>query len=319
MFYPIDGPPLEEDKLIIVGGAPRSGTTLLQNMLAAHPSVLGGPEALHLQDILEVRKRMLGSLAKGWLDFYCDRQTIDACFRWTVLELLTPIEGMQGRRYLSEKTPENVLVFADLAELLPEARFVHIVRDPRGVVNSLLKVGRRARQKGLKPAPQAASLQGAIAHTRKCVTAGFAAAAKTPQRIHTLVYEKLVSAPERETRALCAFLGMEWSEQMIRPSAHRLAGEWALTVGSNEVWYTSEEYRRDPETRSAETWRKELSRLQQAAITRAFGDMSEYERLGYVLEASAGARLVHDVTNFLVSLPHQIRHRATSALHSVRS
>jgi Sulfotransferase family len=319
MFYPIDGPPLEEGKLIIVGGAPRSGTTLVQNMLAAHPAVLGGPEALHLHDILEVRRRMLGSLARGWLDFYCDKKTIDTCFRWTIMEVLAPVDGMQGRRYLSEKTPENVLAFADLAELLPEARFVHVVRDPRGVVNSLLKVGRRARRKGLRPAPQTASLSGAIAHTRKCVAAGFAAAAKTPERIHTLVYEKLVSAPEQETRALCAFLGMEWSEQMIRPSAHRFPGEWALTVGSDEVWYTSEEYRRDPEIRNVGTWRKELTRLKQAAIAQAFGDMSDYERLGYVLEASAGARLLTSVSHFLVSLLHQIRHRATSTLRSVRS
>jgi hypothetical protein len=280
--------------------------------------VLGGPEALHLHDILEVRKLILASLSRGWLDFYCDKQTIDACFRWIILELLAPVHGMQGRRYLSEKTPENVLSFMDLAELLPEAHFVHVVRDPRGVVNSLLKVGRRARRKGLRSAPQTASLRGAIEHTRKCVRAGFAAAAKTPHRIHTLVYEKLVSAPEQETRALCAFLGMEWSDQMIRPSAHRFPGEWALTVGSDEVWYTPEEYRRDPESGSVETWRDELTRLQQAAITRAFGDMSEYQRLGYVLEASPGARLVNAIIHFLVSLPQQVRHRATSTLRSVR-
>jgi hypothetical protein len=318
MFCSINGSSIEEDKLIIVGGAPRSGTTLVQNMLSAHPSVLGGPEALHLHDILEVRKRILSSLARGWLDFYCDKETIDTCFRWTIMELLAPVDGMQGRRYLSEKTPENVLAFADLAELLPEARFVHVVRDPRGVVNSLLKVGRRARQKGLRPAPQTASLRGAIEYTRKCVEAGFAAATKMPQRIHTLVYERLVSAPEQESRMLCAFLGLEWSDQMMRPSAHRLPGEWALTVGSDEVWYTPEEYRRDPETRSVETWRDDLTRLQQAAIANAFGDMREYERLGYTLEASSGARLINSITDFLVSLPHQIRHGAASTLRSVR-
>jgi hypothetical protein len=318
MFYSLDTPSIEEDKLIIVGGAPRSGTTLVQNMLAAHPSVLGGPEALHLHDILEVRKRILGSLARGWLDFYCDKQTIDTCFRWTIMKLLTPLEGMQGRRYLSEKTPENVLAFADLAELLPEARFVHVVRDPRGVVNSLLKVGRRARRKGLRPAPQTASLRGAIEHARNCVEAGFAAAAKTPHRIHTVVYEKLVSAPEQNTRALCAFLGMEWSEQMIRPSAHRFAGEWPLTIGSSEVWYTLEEYRRDPDTRGLETWRKELTRLQQAAITRAFEDIKDYERSGYVLRVPPGARLINSMSDFLVSLPHQIRHRAASTLYFIR-
>ena len=91
--YPINGSPMEEDKLIIVGGAPRSGTTLVQNMLSAHPDVLGGPEALHLHDILEVRKRMLASLARGWLDFYCDKQTIDTCFRWTIMKVLTPLEA----------------------------------------------------------------------------------------------------------------------------------------------------------------------------------------------------------------------------------
>ncbi len=317
MFFQMNPPRIEEDKLIIVGGAPRSGTTLVQNMLGAHPHVLGGPEVLHLHHILDVRKRILDSHARGWLDFYCDKEMVDACFRATILELLSPMGGMQGRTYLSEKTPENVLAFVDLGELLPKARFVHVVRDPRAVVSSLLKVGRRARRKGLRPAPHTASLHEAIAHTRKCVAAGFAAAARMPQRVHTLVYEKVVSAPEQESRALCAFLGMAWSEQMLRPSSHRLAGEWPITVGSQEVWYTPEEYRRDPDRNSVETWRRDLSPLQQAAVAKAFADIDDYRRLGYVVDAPRSAKLARAAAQFLVSLPEQIRHRATATLRAV--
>ena len=42
-------------RFIFVGGAPRSGTTLVQNMLDSHPDILGGPEFIHIPDIINLR------------------------------------------------------------------------------------------------------------------------------------------------------------------------------------------------------------------------------------------------------------------------
>lgn len=46
-------------RYILVGGAPRSGTTLLQNILDSHPDIVGGPEFMHLRDFVELRKTLV--------------------------------------------------------------------------------------------------------------------------------------------------------------------------------------------------------------------------------------------------------------------
>lgn len=45
------------ERLIFTGGAARSGTTLVQNILDSHPDIVGGPEFLHLEDLMAFKKK----------------------------------------------------------------------------------------------------------------------------------------------------------------------------------------------------------------------------------------------------------------------
>ena len=134
--------------LIFIGGSPRSGTTLIQNMLDSHPLVLGGPEFLHLPDIIELRRKLHSSISRGWIDIFCSREDVDTHLIEAINKLFLSLSKKYHCEIYSEKTPENILVFFELMELFPEAHFIQVIRDPRAILSSMQQVKQRAIAKG---------------------------------------------------------------------------------------------------------------------------------------------------------------------------
>ena len=274
------------ERLIFVGGAPRSGTTLVQNMLDCHGEIYGGPEFLHIPDIVGVRFRLYGSIARKWIDLICSYEQVDRMTAAWIEGFLIPLADAQGARFLSEKTPKNVLVFPQLIELFPKARFILVVRDPRAIVSSLLEVGARARTKGLKPPFFTRSLLAALSYTKDCLAKGFKAVKAAPERVYTVVYERLVSKPKEETQAICHFLQIAWEPTMLRPASKKHAGEEAATVFSNEIWYDAKAYNKDPDSERVDRWKHQLSLTDQVAIAHWFGHSQGLRALGYDLSVA---------------------------------
>jgi len=296
------------NRLIFLGGAPRSGTTLLQNMLDCHPEILGGPEFLHIPDIVNLRDKLHDSVSRGWISLICSADEVDKRIRSLINDFLLPFADKHGGQYLSEKTPENILVFSKLIELFPDSRFIHIVRDPRAVVASLLAVGDKARQKGEKPAPFAANLNSAIAYVRRCMDAGFKAKREAPEKVRTIVYEQLVRDPVGESQGLCRFLGIDWDQAMTRPGEMKHLGEAAITTNSNEIWYDAKTYYSNPNADSLEKWRSTLSPYQQIAVHRAFQNHGDLQQLGYDL-SPADLGFVSQVNASLLLALSRVRSR----------
>ena len=216
-------------RFIFVGGAPRSGTTLVQNMLDCHPEIVGGPEFLNLDRIVEVRNRLQRGIARGSIDAFCSQPEADRLIAQLIEDLLLPFADRHGAPFLSEKTPSNALVFRELAELFPGSRCLFVLRDPRAVIASMLETGRRAAGQGRRAQPWTRDLDAAIGYVRRCLEAAFDAAEAMPDRLHIVRYEALVTDPETETRAICAFLGRAWSAAMLTPAAQVHPGEAAIT------------------------------------------------------------------------------------------
>jgi protein-tyrosine sulfotransferase len=272
-------PSLQGRRFIFTGGAPRSGTTLIQNMLDSHPDIFGGPEFLHLPDIIATRNKLLESINKQWISEFCSEEEANRLTVNYIEKLLLPLADRHGAKLLSEKTPHNALIFVELLELFPNARFIHVVRDPRAVISSMLQVGRRAKKQGRKLQKFTRYVSDAIDHVKKCLQGGFTAQRQSPEQVITVVYERLVRNPQAETKRLCHFLGIEWVEQMVTPSQKEHLGEKAIT--SAKTWYTPKTYNRDPHPAEIKKWKSQLSTLQQARISLAFQDFSELSELGY--------------------------------------
>lgn len=129
-------------------GAPRSGTTMLERMLSAHPAILGGPEPhlltplAHLGPWSQVdkapydhivaaigQKDFIGRLPAGEQDYWA------ACRAYCDHLYAKALEG-SGRTVCLDKTPEYATVLPFLAKVYPDARYVVLTRHPVAVFTS---------------------------------------------------------------------------------------------------------------------------------------------------------------------------------------
>jgi hypothetical protein len=270
-------------RLIFVGGSPRSGTTLVQNMLDSHPDILGGPEFLHLPDIMYLRKKLYQSIDKGWIDLICSHEDVDDGIRNQIENFFLPLADKESCAFYSEKTTANVLIFDELMRLFPGAHFVNIISDPRATIASMLKVGQRGDKEGWVTQDFTHSVTAAIEYITSCFDAAFEAESSGSCKIITVVYERLVSDPVAETKRLCDFIGIEWSEEMVRPSAKEHIGGKAIC---NKVWYEEKRFNSDPETRHIDKWKNQLTNTQQILIAAAFREYDALRELEYDFSTS---------------------------------
>ena len=263
-------------RFIFVGGAPRSGTTLLQNILDSHPEIIGGPEFVHLPDIIAVRNKLQDSVSKDWITEFTSSERIDQLTRNYIEAFLLPLLDRHKTKYLSEKTPHNLLIFSELLELFPESHFIQIVRDPRSTISSMLQVGKHPMSRRMKNYKKTTA---ATNYLQRFFDAGFDAVEKAPDRVLTVFYEKLVQDPVTESKCICDFLGLDWSERMTRPGEFKHIGEKAMTI--HNQWYDTKKYNRNPQTSEIDKWRRTLTPLQQVWVNLAFRDRQELTQAGY--------------------------------------
>ncbi|MCA9277392.1 MAG: sulfotransferase, partial [Phycisphaerales bacterium] len=108
--------PAEGPIPIFIVGMPRSGTSLVEQILACHDAVAAGGEREDL-------RRLVGAKDPAtWSDDHL--ATLGAAYRHAV----APLAG--GRRFITDKMPVNARFVGLIALALPEARIIHCRRDP---------------------------------------------------------------------------------------------------------------------------------------------------------------------------------------------
>jgi hypothetical protein len=217
---------------VLIVGRGRSGTTLLQAMLDAHPDMAIPPESHLLVGLIQRRGRYE---ARG--GFHVDRFLADlephyGFRRWdlpsaavaTELRHGPPADTADAARRLwrcyarrhgksryGDKTPINVMHIPSLARFLPEARFVHIIRDGRDVTLSYLEQSFGAES----------LLEAAYRWRRDVRTGRRDGAALGAGRYLEIRYETLVEDPERVLPELCDFVDLSFDPRMLEYSRHR--------------------------------------------------------------------------------------------------
>jgi len=181
----------------------------------------------------------------------------------------------QGKQRWGDKTPGHILCLSSLAEQLPEARFVHIVRDGRDVVASMRSIW-FARQRSV--ADLAADWARRVALFREETDAR-----QLPARV--VRYEDLVTSPEAILRMLCDFIEVDFAPAMMQyyqRADKRLEEIGHLKLGA-EMIDRSERIAIHSLTRTPPTkdrighWRHVLKSEEVATVERIAGDtLREY-------------------------------------------
>lgn len=134
--------------IVFVVGCPRSGTTWIQRMLATHPSINTGQESFLFnryispalgawRSHLETTEKKRGGLG---LPTYVDGARFREMMSDHLAQLLDAMIGdVSPNALFLEKTPDHGLVLADIAQLLPEAKILNVIRSPRAVASSVMK------------------------------------------------------------------------------------------------------------------------------------------------------------------------------------
>jgi hypothetical protein len=271
----------------VVLGCVRSGTTMFRAVLDSHPCLAVPPEAYFVAPALVYRSRYESGSGAGarldldrlLADIAADRSFPDWQLEPAALEevrrlplptvpdallaLYRAYAHQQGKARAADKTPFHLLHIELLAASFPQARFVHIVRDGRDVVPSILEMS-------FGPDRFA---EGVLFWQRRVEQGLAGGAALGPDRYREIRYEALVADPESVLRDICPFLGLEFSADMLRyhERADDLLGGMRATRHVQGV--------RRPPTRGVRDWRTALAPHDVQLFEALAGDL--LDRLGY--------------------------------------
>ncbi len=249
-------------RLIFIGGCERSGTSLVQKILASHSRIAGGPELVFTGRIAELYRRMSASYPPEYsarIEAFYDREELAEAFRCFFAGFFRKIlERKPGAVFLSEKTPSNIFAAGQLLEIFPDSRFVHVIRDGRDVLASHRDVRQRFENDG-KARYERASFRPhrVCARWNGAAETHFelAGQARLAGRYFSIRYEDLLLDPAGMLAGLFDFLGLDVEARSLTPEKIT-ASEMGIPIDG--FWYTEEMYQQGFDPRGIGRWKRSL-------------------------------------------------------------
>lgn len=219
--------------MVFIVGRGRSGTTLLARLLTQHSAIAVAPEgtfvlglrraygtggegpelaARFVRDLLRERRMQSWHLDEGALTrrlqallaLEAERPSYARLCREVYASYAEDTLGRPTPAWLGDKNPHYALFVESLAELFPDARFVHVTRDPRDNVRSYREVD--------------FDLGDEVAlawRWRRYNERVLSARRRMPERFVHVRFEALVREPERELSRVCAHLELDFEPAML--------------------------------------------------------------------------------------------------------
>ena len=259
-------------------GCPRSGTTLLRDLLRSHPRLTVPPESHFIPgfyrafgdpssdaEAFQIASRIARYARIGFWRLAPEPRDVAGCrsFGEVARRLFEMWAKAQDKPRWGDKTPHYVREIPLLMRLFPDAQVIHIIRDGRDAALSWLRT---------RFEPQ--NLYMAARMWKEMVTMGRRDGAALPADAGLeLRYEALLAQPEATMRQVCDFLGEPFVADVLRPSRvwkRHHPGLTRLSVRDEIV----------PE--NAGKWKEIMSPQQQALFESVAGDL--LGELGYPVE-----------------------------------
>jgi hypothetical protein len=275
-------------------------------MLDAHPELTVLPETHFLPELIEACEggatatEAAAAIAghRRWEDFHLDEGKLAARMAATgerpgatdaIRAFYDLYAQTQGKPRWGDKTPEYALLMTQISDLLPEARFIHVIRDGRDVT---LSTNKRITERGHRdPMP-------AVRSAKRWQKKILKARADGPELGNYLEvrYEDLVTDTEATLRKVCAFSELEFEPGMLsyhETAALRLsemAGAMPARDGrperdAGERLKAHALATKPPTQERIEVWREEMSQEDIAEFESVAGDL--LDDLGYARGANS--------------------------------
>lgn len=196
---------------VFIVGMPRSGTSLIEQMLASHPAVHGGGEMRHLPDLLEQTFGFAESEQGGRYPEVVPTLPADVLVRLGQSYLDRAWREAAHATHVTDKLTGNFLHAGMIHLLLPAARIIHVIRDPRDTCMSCF-----ANLFRLGDIPYSYDLGMLGRHfVRHRELMSHWRAVLPANRFMVVRYEELVGDTETALRRVTDFVGLTWSDRCL--------------------------------------------------------------------------------------------------------
>jgi tetratricopeptide (TPR) repeat protein len=199
---------IEDERPVFIIGMPRSGSTLVEQILSSHPDVYGAGEVKYLSRALgQLRDRfpslpkypqMMEKITPAQLDIVAKNY------------LVALSNGAGDAKRITDKLLTNYFFVGLIHLLYPKAKFIHTARDP---VDTCLSGFTKLFKDDMPHSYNLAELgryyrkyRELMAHWDKVLPKG---------TIHTVVYENVIADTEKEAKALIDFIGLDWNDKCL--------------------------------------------------------------------------------------------------------
>lgn len=292
----VDAKPARPPMPIIVG-APRSGTTLLRLMLDAHADLAIPPET----GFLAADPALLQALtprefakfveqfppgASAWQDFHISssewHEALESVEQFSPANAFRCFYRLYASRFSKcrwgDKTPGYVFHIRQVGQLLPEARFIHLIRDGRDVALSWRKTW-------FSPGPDMKTL---ASHWKQSVLAGLGSRTGTTHYVDVR-YEELIRDTASVLQRICDHISLDFQPAMLKffvnsparlaEHAERRRSDGSSIVGRDERLEQQRLATQPPIAERVFAWRTTLTTAERDAFASVAGDL--LVELGY--------------------------------------
>lgn len=194
---------------VFVLGYPRSGNTLLENVLASLPGTAA------IEEMPTLREADLAFLAEpgGLAQLAALDDAALAPYRTAYWQRAGQALGRDPAGLtLVDMDPLKSIRLPLIARLFPAAKVLLVRRDPRDVVWSCFRTSFALSNAAM----DFTTLEGAARHYDALMRLTEAALAKLPLAVHEVPYHRMVQDFDATTRGFCQFIGLDWSEELQR-------------------------------------------------------------------------------------------------------
>ena len=266
--------------LIFIISQPRSGSTLLQRVLAGSPDVQTSAEtwlmlhplyankgAEHIQT--DYNASWAHEAVEEFLDNYTDGREVynDAIRAWADVIYSNALKQHE-KKYFIDKTPRYFFIIRELYELFPHAKFIFLIRNPMAVLASELNTYVKGDW------PVLGNFSPDLLDAPALILEGIELLGTNAIIVH---YENFVSSPDVNISTLCKQLGIDFHTEMLDYSkTPKPVGRYNDPAGINQHSSTN--------TTSVEKWKKMIDHDQSLYFARCYLPALGKEtigRLGY--------------------------------------